>query len=323
MPVASRLLLACGMLLLAARAEAAVNCSATTIGELNFGTINIIPGSAITASTSVDVSCSFTGLDALGLTTVRMCLSIGNGSGGRDATSRIFEGSPALRYQLFTEGTYTTTWGDRFQSFPTVPAVTLDPNTPSAQFSLYGQILPNQQTIPPGDYVSHFTTSHVNFRYGLNVLGIIACDAFNLSLLNLTVSPTFDVKAKVDKNCSLSTSSVDFVSHGVLASTITDEGALTLRCTSGTEYFVGLDNGENGSDPEARQMKHLSLNEYVTYGLYKTSGTGDPWGNSGALRKSGTGNGNFQSIDVFGRVPPQATPPPGTYRDHVVVTVTY
>lgn len=301
----------------------AVSCNAT-IGELNFGTVNVIPGTAITTSAAVNINCTFTGLETTLGTTYRMCLNIGNGSGGRDATSRMFEGSPTFRYQLFTEGTYSSTWGDRSQSFTTVPTIDLNASSPSASLTLYGQILQNQQTIPPADYISHFTTSHVSFPYGVLVVGLLTCDAINLSLLSTgTLRPTFDVKAKVDKNCSLSTSNVDFGTHGVIGTTLTDEGALTVRCTSGTAYDIGLDNGENGSGPEARQMKHLSQNEYVTYGLYKTTGTGSPWGNAGALRWSGTGNGQFQTIDVYGRVAPQATPPPGTYRDHVVVTVTY
>jgi spore coat protein U-like protein len=38
---------------------------------------------------------------------------------------------------------------------------------------------------------------------------------------------------------------------------------------------------------------------------------------------SGTGNGAGQTITIFGRVPAQTTPAPGTYTDTVTVTVTY
>lgn len=313
----------CGLLWFGyGQAAAAVNCTAT-IGELNFGTINVIPGAAIGGSAPVNVSCTFTGLDALG-TTVRMCLNIGNGSGGRDAAGRYFEGTaPKLKYQLFTEGTYSTTWGDRAQSFPTVPTVNLSPSSPTASLTLYGRIAASQQTFAPGDYVSHFTTADVNFRYGLNVVSILSCDAISLALLTSTINPTFDVKTTIEKNCSLSTSDIDFGSHGVLGTALTDDAELSVRCTHGTPFEIGLDNGENGTAPDARRMKHLSQNRFVTYGLYKSSGTSSPWGNSGALRLSGTGSGLPQTVDVFGLVPAQSTPPPGVYRDHVVVTVTY
>jgi len=36
-----------------------------------------------------------------------------------------------------------------------------------------------------------------------------------------------------------------------------------------------------------------------------------------------TGNGASQSYTVYGRVPAQTTPAPGTYTDTVTVTVTY
>ena len=42
-----------------------------------------------------------------------------------------------------------------------------------------------------------------------------------------------------------------------------------------------------------------------------------------AATLGGTGTAATQSIPVYGRVPAQATPPPGTYSDTVVATVTY
>jgi len=38
---------------------------------------------------------------------------------------------------------------------------------------------------------------------------------------------------------------------------------------------------------------------------------------------SGTGSGAAQNFTVFGRVPSQTTPPPATYSDTIVTTVTY
>ena len=38
---------------------------------------------------------------------------------------------------------------------------------------------------------------------------------------------------------------------------------------------------------------------------------------------AGTGTGLAQSATVYGRIPPQATPSPGTYNDTIVVTLTY
>ena len=38
---------------------------------------------------------------------------------------------------------------------------------------------------------------------------------------------------------------------------------------------------------------------------------------------SATGTGMTQSLSIYGRVPPQATPRPGAYADTVTMTVTY
>jgi spore coat protein U-like protein len=48
------------------------------------------------------------------------------------------------------------------------------------------------------------------------------------------------------------------------------------------------------------------------------------WGDTiGSDTVAGTGNGAAQSYTVFGLVPVQTTPGPGTYNDVITVTVTY
>ncbi len=65
--------------------------------------------------------------------------------------------------------------------------------------------------------------------------------------------------------------------------------------------------------------------ETVTYGLYKDTDRAQPWGDAATPGSTvaGTGNGATQTLTVYGRVPPQATPSAGVYTDTVVVTVTY
>ena len=64
--------------------------------------------------------------------------------------------------------------------------------------------------------------------------------------------------------------------------------------------------------------------EQVTYGLYQDSGRTQVWGDSaGTNTAAGTGSGLAQTFSVYGRVPAQSTPSPGTYVDTVVVTVSY
>ena len=60
----------------------------------------------------------------------------------------------------------------------------------------------------------------------------------------------------------------------------------------------------------------------ITYGIYRDSAALLPWGSTigtdTATLNIGTG-----TLTAFGRVPPQATPPPGSYTDVVNVIITY
>ena len=48
------------------------------------------------------------------------------------------------------------------------------------------------------------------------------------------------------------------------------------------------------------------------------------WGNTvGTDTVSGTGNGNAQTLNVYGQIGSQTTPQPGAYADTVNVTVTF
>jgi spore coat protein U-like protein len=64
--------------------------------------------------------------------------------------------------------------------------------------------------------------------------------------------------------------------------------------------------------------------EVINYSLYSDSGRTTNWGNTvGTDTVAATGNGSAQAYTVYGRIPPQTTPAPGTYTDTITVTVTY
>jgi spore coat protein U-like protein len=60
----------------------------------------------------------------------------------------------------------------------------------------------------------------------------------------------------------------------------------------------------------------------ITYGIYLDAAHSNPWGASPNIQ-SGTGNGANQVYTMYGYVAAQTTPPPGSYSDRVVATVTY
>jgi spore coat protein U-like protein len=91
----------------------------------------------------------------------------------------------------------------------------------------------------------------------------------------------------------------------VLDTNVDATGGLGVTCTPGTAYTVGLNNGLTGTGPTARRM--ALGNQAVIHGLYKDAARSQPWGNSGGDLV--TGAGSTQNLPVYGRVPPQATPP--------------
>ena len=133
---------------------------------------------------------------------------------------------------------------------------------------------------------------------------------------------SFNVNASVATNCLVTVQNIDFGTMGVLAASVDATGAVVATCTPGTTYSVTLNGGTTNSAPTARKMTKGT--ETITYGLYKDSQRSQPWGDvTPGNSLAGTGNGLAQSLMVYGRVPPQTTPSPGTYTDTVVVTLTY
>jgi spore coat protein U-like protein len=76
------------------------------------------------------------------------------------------------------------------------------------------------------------------------------------------------------------------------------------------------------TDPKQRKMQSGANN--ITYGIYRSSGTTQPWGSTtGVNAVTGTGSGSTQNFTGFGVVAVQTTPPPSTYSGTVIATMTY
>jgi spore coat protein U-like protein len=309
--------------MLATRPALALSCSAT-IADVDFGaSVDVLPRSAIDTTADLTVSCS--DFDILPLVQLpapaRACIHFGNGSGGSDGVGRKMSGpgGAVLYYQLYTDPARTLVWGDG--TFGSAPNFDLNQSNPSQTLTVYARILPDQSTLPVGDYASAFlTTADVDVQYGTNVGGLISCDGI-VPLLTQHAATTFTVRGTVAANCDVSTTGIDFGSYGVLDEERSASGSVIVTCTNDAGYFVGLGNGENGTAPSSRHMKKDGGTDTITYGLY--TGAGTLWGDSGSERISGTGTGIAQSVPVVGKVPPQQTPSPGVYKDTVIVTVTY
>ena len=139
-----------------------------------------------------------------------------------------------------------------------------------------------------------------------------------------TATGTLSVSMTIQASCTLSSSSaVAFGTSGVLASNVDATGSLSVQCTNTTPYTVALDQGA-GSGATTSTRKMTGSGATVSYNLYRDSARTQNWGNAtGTDTVAGTGNGAAQTLTVYGRVPAQSTPAPGSYSDTVNVTITY
>lgn len=144
-----------------------------------------------------------------------------------------------------------------------------------------------------------------------------------------TVSGNFQVSITILKACTLtSATNMAFGSNdGVIAANIDQTSTITVLCTGGTPYNIGLNAGTTpGTTETTRQMSNGGTDR-INYGLYKAAGrtAGDNWGNAGLDRLSATAPAIPVPVahTVYGRVPVQTATATGGYTDTITVTVTY
>jgi len=140
-----------------------------------------------------------------------------------------------------------------------------------------------------------------------------------------TATSNFQVRITITAQClAATTNDLDFGSTGFLSANVDAQSSISVQCTNTTPYNVGFDQGVNGTGVTARKLKGGPTNELISYAIYSDSSRSVNWGNTvGTDTVAGTGNGSAQTIQVYGRVPPQTSPTPGSYTDTITVTVTY
>lgn len=143
-------------------------------------------------------------------------------------------------------------------------------------------------------------------------------------------SKTLTVSLTVTNDCQITTPDISFASAPVVAGFATVSQNLSVSCTKGSVYTVGLDDGKNVAGGR-RRMKSAA-NNYLAYDIFKSAGA-QRWGSVGAARRAsadadvnpgtGTGTGS-QVFNYNARVyTDQATPPAGSYTDSVILDVQF
>jgi spore coat protein U-like protein len=136
---------------------------------------------------------------------------------------------------------------------------------------------------------------------------------------------SFEVTATVLASCEISALDLAFGNYDPInASHLDAETTLSVTCTNGTPYHVGLTLGDGaGATMATRNMTRDGDTDTLGYVLYQDNQRSVLWGDTGGDRLGGTGAGTSQTIDIYGRVPMNQPSPAGDYSDTIIVSVTW
>lgn len=297
-------------------------CSVSS-GSLNFGTVDLSSGLPVNTTSTFNVFCIGTPGQ-----TVRICPNYNSGIGGASTGGdprQMLSGINQLNYNIYKNAAYTQVWGSHVWGWaPTPPTINLPLSGGwwlgfgSTTFAIRGRIAGGQSSTPSGLYTSSFSGPQTRVSYRYSSVGNCAV----ISALG-GVQTSFSVNANVLTTCTINAANLDFGTAGFLSGNVDSSNTITINCNSGLPYTISLDGGLSGAtNPTLRQMVNGA--DDVTYAIYQNAARTIPWGDLiGTNTISSVGTGLSQVFTTYGRVPTQTTPPPGTYSDTVVVTITY
>jgi spore coat protein U-like protein len=324
------LLALCG----ARHAHATTTCTAS-MTNVAFGVVDPT-GTLVDATATLTYQCTFSGvLSGLLGDYITMCFNIGTGTGGTGAAPRTMR-DPAgdtMNYQLYTDAAHSLVWGSSSVPGTSTLQTTLhfqilsSGTSRGGTLTLYGRVPAGQPSQVGGTYGSNFSggDAQMNYAYNEAVLDIgnypATCTGGGSG--SGTTTYPFSVGASVAPRCQLATASdMNFGSPASnFGGNINQTSGISMTCTSGTAWQIGLDNGQNAL---AGTRRMLGGGNTVAYELYRDNGRTLRWGNTlNTDTLSGSGSGTTQTLSVYGRVVPQAGVAAGSYSDKITVTITY
>jgi spore coat protein U-like protein len=329
-------LLALLLMVACVRPAVADGCSVSG-SSMSFGDVHVLDGGQIQGSMPITIGCNGNPGKS-----ILVCVSLGaNPSGGGYAPRYlVLDGSsPAkkLAFNMYADSTYSTIWGavGASGSYPPVAVV-----FPASSFTSSGQYVTQTMTInglikasdlsPPPSAGTYSTNGFGNWPLWVSYKAYpVNATPPTCSSGGLTTSTTnnFYISANVVSDCRLvSSTNLDFGTvYETLSNNVDATAAIAVTCNGSqggnTPYYVFLDNGLNPNGDQ-RRMKGPN-NSFLNYELYKDTARSIRWGNTTSTGAQATGNGQPQTMTVYGRVPAQAVPAAGKYTDTVVITLSY
>lgn len=147
------------------------------------------------------------------------------------------------------------------------------------------------------------------------------------------IPTTVNVVLRLENDCAIGAPPLDFGAAPLAGAFGPVVQQISIRCSAGAAYSVGLDDGQHVSGGWRRMRDDLVPTQFLRYELYKGAASTDRWGSVGAERRNsataelnpGAHTGTTAQGFTYRAVvePTQATPPPGLYRDTIRVDVRF
>ena len=150
------------------------------------------------------------------------------------------------------------------------------------------------------------------------------------SAVAATATTTFPVTAAVGANCIATATGMAFGTYLPGNGNVNQTSTVSVRCTSGTPYTVGLNAGTfGGATVTTRRMANGALP--LSYSLFSDAGRTVNWGNTpGTDTLAGAGTGlaaaSAAAFTVYGQISDSGAnlaATVGAYTDTITVNVVY
>jgi spore coat protein U-like protein len=252
-----------------------------------------------------------------GLPTSHVGLCVKITANGANRTMKNAAGQ-SISYGLYHDPSHSIPWSGATETvFVSAP---YDTNAGAViQQPIYAKILSTAAGLSKGSYSDAVSAQAVVAGEGGYDGMANVCNGVSGSRASLTFNATADMQP----SCSVSASDMTFPDGLPPTTDVTAVSQLTIACTGGTYYEVGLSAGAGaGATISARKMTGPNGGT-ITYSLYKDASNKQVWGDMPGFTSTGSGDGVAQTLRVYGLAPRQPAPTPGRYADVINVIVSY
>ena len=298
----------------------AQTCNFSNIG-IDFGNVSL-GGGFLDATGTFAANCTGTPGQ-----TIRICANFNVGSGGAAASGDpryLTQGATRMVYNIYRSNGIGQVWGSHtWSGSARPPAMSIALNgsgTGSVSQTMFGRLSNQQGTLPTGTFSSVFSGAQTQIDYGY-APGFSCGSTLSSRVQNVP----FTVRTTNNSACTITTTDLNFGSQANLTAPILASNSIQVNCTAGTQYVVGLNNGNSGAaTPSARRMRTAATTSTIAYNIFRDNARTQQWGSTmGVDTMSAVGTGANQVFTGYGRVPAQPTPGAYTYTDTITVLVTY